>query len=312
MRRWLLETATDDPTTIIHNHGMWQWNSVYPGQVARRTGATLICSPRGTFSEWAMSHGSRAKRLFWPMFQRPACEASRCFHATAHSEADEIRALGFTQPITVIPNGVDLPDEHRTIGRREPTVLFLSRLHPKKGLDLLLNAWSSLQDRHADWSLCIAGSDEGYYGVSGHQREMQELAQRLLLRRVSFVGDVRGEAKESLLAKASVFILPTRNENFGVAVAEALAWSVPCIVTKEAPWSGLHRKRAGWWVDCDVDAITRALDEAMAADDSARRQMGNRGRKWASEEYSWQSVGLRMAETYAWLQGRGPRPASIV
>lgn len=312
MRRWLLEAATDDPKTIIHNHGMWQWNSVYPGQVARRTGATLICSPRGTFSKWAMGQGSRAKRLFWPTFQRPACEASRCFHATSPAEADDIRALGFRQPITVIPNGIDVPPENKLTFERERMILFLGRVHPVKGIDFLLRAWSLLQDRHMDWSLCIAGSDEGYYGTNGYLRELQELTQRLGLSRVRFVGDVRGEAKEALLSSAALFVLPTHSENFGVAVAEALAWSVPCIVTKGAPWGGLHRERAGWWIDRDIDAISSALDEAMATDEQARWEMGARGRKWVSEEFSWPSIGLRMAQTYAWLQGDGPRPDSVV
>jgi glycosyltransferase involved in cell wall biosynthesis len=312
MRNWLRLAVEVDPKVVIHNHGMWQLNSVYPGTIARESGATLVHSPRGTFAKWAMSNGSRLKRLFWPLLQRPACQAASCFHATAASEASEIRDLGFEQPIAVIPNGIDVPDEDQTSRHRSKTVLFLSRLHPKKGLDLLLHAWAQVQHRHPTWDLCIAGSDESYYGITGYKAELQDLAQRLSLRRTSFVGDVHGSDKDQLFASASLFVLPTRNENFGVAVAEALSWAVPCIVTKEAPWRGLREKGAGWWIDCDADALACALDDAMSMEEDARWQMGIQGREWAAAEFAWPSVARRMSRTYEWLKGQGNQPEWIV
>jgi glycosyltransferase involved in cell wall biosynthesis len=312
MRKWLRHAVDEEPEIIIHNHGMWQMNSVYPGAIARASGSTLVHSPRGTFAKYAMGNGSRVKRLFWPLLQRPACEAASCFHATAASEASEIRDLGFEQPIAVIPNGIDIPEENQTSGLRSKSVLFLSRLHPGKGIDVLLSAWAQVQNRHQSWDLCIAGSDEGYYGISGYKAKLQELAQKLSLNRTRFVGDVHGSDKHRLLASASLFVLPTKSENFGVAVAEALSWAVPCIVTKGAPWSGLGEKGAGWWIDCDADALACALDDAMSMEEDARRQMGIQGREWASAEFAWPSVARRMSRTYEWLKGQGNQPEWIV
>jgi glycosyltransferase involved in cell wall biosynthesis len=311
MKKWLRSAVQADPSVVIHNHGMWQLNSLYPGSIARETGSLLVHSPRGTFAGWAMRNGSKLKRVFWPVLQRPACEAAACFHATADSEAGEIRDLGFAQPIAVVPNGIDPPHGHETAGPRRKSVLFLGRLHPKKGLDILLHAWARLQDRHPDWELSIAGSDQSYYGVTGYQTEMQQLAEVLRLRRAQFVGDVHGKEKRALLASASLFILPTRNENFGVAVAEALSWAIPCIVTKEAPWRGLLDHGAGWWVDCDVDAVAGALDHAMSLEDDARRKMGVRGREWACVAFAWPAVARKMAITYEWLRGSAQRPEWI-
>ncbi|MBM4231725.1 MAG: glycosyltransferase, partial [Gammaproteobacteria bacterium] len=109
MARWLDEQARSGRISVLHNHGMWQMNAVYPGRVASRHGTPYMVSPRGTWSEWAMSNGSLLKRPFWHIVQRPSVDCVTCFHATADSEYEDIRRLGFRQPVAVIPNGVDIP-----------------------------------------------------------------------------------------------------------------------------------------------------------------------------------------------------------
>ncbi len=117
MYRWLSAEVASGRVDVMHNHGMWQMNALYPGWSVRGSRSTFVVSPRGSLSAWAMSHGSRAKRLVWPLLQRPALSAATCFHATAESEYGDVRRMGFAQPVAIIPNGVDVPELRSTCER---------------------------------------------------------------------------------------------------------------------------------------------------------------------------------------------------
>ncbi len=301
MRLWLDGQAQSKSADILHNHGMWQMNAVYPGWAARKSGTPLVVSPRGTLSEWAMRHGSPVKKLFWPMLQRPALECAACFHATAESEYEDIRRLGFRQPVTIIPNGVDIPCLAPKKPGRSRTLLFLGRLHSKKGLDMLLPAWQAVQNRFREWRIVIAGSDVDYYGKSGYLEEMRLLAQKLGLERVEFVGNLYGTEKTQAYRDADIFVLPTYSENFGMTVAEALAAGTPAIVSKGAPWEGLATRQAGWWIDIGIGPLVACLEDALGRSPDNLEQMGLRGRGWMEAEFSWAHFGAQMAETYRWL-----------
>ena len=147
MRGWLASAAKDGRIDIMHNHSLWMMPNVYSCNAVKGTSVPLVVSPRGTMSEWSMRSGSKVKALFWPLVQRPALDAVTCFHATAESEYADIRRLGFKQPIAIIPNGVHLPDLNVPNRGDNRTLLFLGRIHPKKGLDMLLPAWKVVQNR---------------------------------------------------------------------------------------------------------------------------------------------------------------------
>jgi glycosyltransferase involved in cell wall biosynthesis len=296
MHRWLVDAARALPRPILHNHSLWMMPNVYPGRVARSLGVPYVVSPRGTFGPAAFEGGSLVKKLFWPLVQRPSLDAVSCFHATAHSEAAEIRAFGFRQPIAVIPNGVDIPVRCSELQSRRREVLFLGRVHPQKGIDTLFHAWRSVQDRFPDWSLRIVGPDN-----RGHLPKMHALANELAVRRVTFEGELSGESRTRAYQSASLFVLPTRGENFGMAVAEALACGTPCIVTRGAPWSGLRTQDCGWWVDANDEAFASAMNQAMRCSPDRLHMMGENGRRWMQRDFSWDSVGCRMSELYQWL-----------
>jgi glycosyltransferase involved in cell wall biosynthesis len=258
-----------------------------------------------------MNHGSKVKRVFWPLVQRPALESVTCWHATSESEYQEIRALGFRQPVAVIPNGIDVPELGEKRPRRTRTLLFLGRIHPKKGLDMLLPAWAAVQDRFPDWRLRIVGDDAGYFEPSGYLAKMRKLALELNLKRVEFTGALYGEAKWRAYHEADLFILPTHSENFGMTVAEALAAGTPAIVTKGAPWSALTTHNCGWWVDIKIDSLTRAMKEAFEEPDETLFEMGRRGRKWMIEEFSWDRISHQLTATYFWLLHKGEVPECV-
>jgi glycosyltransferase involved in cell wall biosynthesis len=312
MYRWLADRCAMGAVDILHNHGMWQMNSVYPAWAAKRGNVQLVYSPRGAFSEWAMENGSIAKKIFWPLFQLPALRHATCFHATADSEYEDIRRLGFRQPIAIIPNGVDLHDLPTRTSGPQRTLLFLGRIHPKKGLDTLLSAWRLVQEHFPDWKLVIAGSDHGYYGSSGYLDKLKAEVLFSELKRVEFPGPLHGPEKLLAYRNADIFVLPTHSENFAMTVAEALSMGTPALVSKGAPWSGLEANDAGWWVDIGPGPLAGCLMNAMSQPRELLTSMGDRGRAWMQRDFSWDGIGLRMSEIYRWLHDRTlPVPAWV-
>lgn len=312
MHHWLEKQLQSNTVDILHNHGMWQMNAIYPGSVAKKFNRNLVVSPRGAFSEWAMQYGSVTKKAFWPLLQQPAIANASCFHATAISEYEDIRRLGFRQPVAIIPNGIDIPDIIHKVQQDFRTLLFLGRIHPVKGLDMLLPAWKTVQNHFPNWQLVIAGSDIGYYGKSDYLQEMQSLAQKLGLERIKFIGELRGIEKMQAYQNSELFILPSYSENFGVTVAEALATGTPAIVTKGAPWNGLVAQQAGWWIDINLDALVATLEDALNRTPEYLEQMGMRGRTWMTDEFSWERIGSQMVNTYQWLLDKSlPVPAWV-
>lgn len=311
MSRWLMSETADGKVDVIHNHGMWQMNAVYPGWAAKGRKTKLVVSPRGAFSTWAMSYGSRFKRVFWPLIQRPALAQASCFHATAEAEYEDIRRLGFTQPVAIIPNGIDVPEFVRKNTRAFRTLLFLGRLHPVKGVDTLLTAWAAVMDRFPQWRLLVIGTDSGYGDQGGYLEQLKVLAAQLRLSRMEFAEPLYGADKWSAYRDADLFVLPTRSENFGITVAEALAAGTPAIVTKGAPWQGLQTYQSGWWIDIGVDALVASLDEAMALSPDELAQRGINGREWMTREFLWSNLAKKMDQTYRWLIEGGGQPAWV-
>jgi len=180
----------------------------------------------------------------------------------------------------------------------------LSRIHPKKGLINLIDAWARV--RPEGWRLVIAGPDEG-----GYQAEVAERIRTSGVgEQVSFVGAVEGEAKAALYRNADLFVLPTFSENFGVVVAEALAYGLPVLTTRGAPWADLETHNCGWWIDTGVEPLAQALREAMALSDEQRHAMGARGRDYVLR-YDWGGIAAQTAAVYRWVLGQGDKPDCV-
>ncbi len=287
---------------ILHGHGIWRAANLFPLTVPRHSPARLVCSPRGMLSDWCMQYKSYAKKPFWHLLQRPALARCHCLHATATAEYNDIRRVGLRGPVTVIPDGVDIP-EIDSDTRRARQVVFLSRIDPVKGLDVLLPAWSAVAPDHADWELLIAGPLKGKYAD-----RIQALAQRLSVPRIRFLGQVLGAERRALLAGASLFVLPSYSENFGIAVAEALAHGVPVITTHETPWKDLHSRGCGWYIPATEEALRDALQRPLPD----LHAMGRAGREWMQRDYAWPAIASKICDTYSWLLHGGTPPDWIV
>jgi glycosyltransferase involved in cell wall biosynthesis len=306
MHRALIDEA--GRADVIHNHSLWTLPNVYPGLAVRGTSCRLVTSPRGVLDGWARRRARWRKRAMWWLGQRRTLERTACFHATSEAEYVSVREAGLRAPVAIVPNGIDLPAAvaRRAEGARPRRLLFLGRVHPKKGVDTLLDAWARVARRFPDWELSVVGPGEGTYGD-----EMRRRAELLGSPRVRFHEGAYGDDKWRTMAEAQLFVLPTRAENFGIAVAEALASSLPAIVTKGAPWGGLAAERCGWWIEQGVDALAAALEYALALPAEELLAMGERGRAWMSRDFSWRAIGETMARTYEWTVRGGPAPAWV-
>ena len=293
---------------IVHDHGLWLPSNHAAARAARRAVCPFVVSVRGMLTPWSLEQSRAKKRVAWAIYQRRDLKSAALFHATAETEAEDIRRAGLRQPIALIPNGVELPEEYGTRRPDEATrqAIFLSRLHPKKGLLNLVQAWA--QVRPEGWELILAGPD-----ADGHRAEIERTIEEAgIADAVRFTGTVGDDAKWDLYRRADLFVLPTFSENFGIVVAEALAAGIPVITTTGAPWQDLETHKCGWWIDIGVEPLVGALRDAMARSDGERQEMGQRGRKLVETTYSWEHVAEQMGAVYGWLLGQGEKPDCIV
>lgn len=311
MRKALREIVTTRPPAVLHDNGIWHPANHHTAAIAKRYRIPLVVHPHGMLLPSALEYRGWKKRAALWLYQRRDLSAAALLFATAPQEAESLRAFGLRQPIAIIPSGVYPLTRQLTGGlwkgsESSPrTVLFLGRVHPIKGLLGLVEAWARV--RPMAWRLRIAGPDEG-----GHLAEVLRRARTLGIRAtVEYVGAVEGEAKETLLSETDVLILPSFSENFGVVVAEALAHGIPVVTTTGTPWGELRRRGCGWWVEPTVDALAEALSEATRTEVATLREMGERGRKYASE-FDWSAIAAKTADVYRWVLGVGARPDCVV
>ena len=300
---------------IIHNNSLWMMPNVYPAWVVKRLRRRdlnprlkLVMAPRGTLAAWSLEKGKWKKKVFGALLQYPALRMTDMFHATSEKECEEIRALGYRQPVAIVPIGMDVPEieprntlNTRNEGRR---VVFFGRLHKVKGVDRLLRAWEKVAKD--GWELVIAGPD------CGMLEELKGIVAELRLPCVSFVGEINGHAKYEFLANADIYVLPSDTENFGVTVAEALVSGTPVIASRGTPWQGLEREKCGRWVTIGVEPLAASLKEMMAMSDEERATMGARGREWIRRDFSWKGIGAKMKAAYEWLLGQGEKPEWVL
>jgi glycosyltransferase involved in cell wall biosynthesis len=289
-------TSANSFQCLVHDNAVWLPTNHAVANFCRRAGVKRVVSPHGMLGTWAVNHGRWKKKLAWWMYQHRDLLTADAFHATSQQEADEIRALGFTQPIAVIPNGVTFPavsgERTELPINRTRIMFFLSRIHPVKGLLSLLKAWKEASPN--GWQLVLAGPDE-----NDHQKDVEQLAASLGIRsQVSFPGSLNDEQKWDWYRKADVFVLPSYSENFGIVVAEALAAGLPVIATHGTPWAELPSRRIGWYIRHEIAALAAAITEATSMPDEQRRAMGASASAWAHKAFGWSGVATQMKDFY--------------
>jgi len=284
---------------LVHLHGTWTPMLAVAEYIAISESVPVVVSPHGCLEPWALQHRGWKKKLALTLYQKRVFSQASMMVATSGQELNSIRRLGIRTPVAVIPNGVDVPCPLLAHSpKQERKFLFLSRIHPIKGVPDLIAAWALV--RRPGWKIVIAGPDEDGYLNSIHAQ-----IDRLGLRGdFEFTGLVTGNRKEALFNSADVFILPTYSENFGIAVAEALARGVPVITTTGAPWADIKTWRCGWWVRPGVDGVANAMLAAMDTSQTELSEMGQRGLQLVRQKYTWDQIGLNALEAYQWMLGQ--------
>jgi glycosyltransferase involved in cell wall biosynthesis len=275
---------------VYHDSGIWLSHNHAIAKRARRERRPLVVSVRGMLEPWALAHKKWKKQLAWILYQRRDLRSAHALHVTSETEAAHLGALDIGPRIVQAPNGIDLPHSRpaQDVADQPRRVAFLGRLHPVKGLPILIEAWSRAQV--PGWQLEIGGPDE-----NGHRGELEKLAVRLGVRgSVLFTGHVTELEKSAFFSRAAVFALPSYSENFGISAAEALAHGVPVIASKGTPWAGLVSERCGWHVETSVSGFEQALRAAITTDHRTRTTMGQRGRAYVERAFSWHAAALQI------------------
>ena len=285
---------------VMHIHGIWSLFLSAFAATAIRHRIPYIVTPHGMLEPWSMSVHSWRKLAALRTYQGQLLAHAAAIHATSHTEAENLRRLRWIRsPIVVIPNSVDDPtgliDAARNIPERK-VLLFLSRIHEKKGLDLLLKAWN--QARPRDWTLFIVGSGEQTY-----VDRLKRFCRTESVPHVEFYGHVDGDAREDMFRQASALVLPTYSENFGNVIAEALIRGLPVLTTTGTPWSIVADQGMGWYFRPDIEELRRVLAELEVTGPTALRAMGARGRKYAVANLSNSVVRGQLLEMYRNVAG---------
>lgn len=304
---------------VLHLHGLW----MYPSRAAllwrKQTRQALVVSPHGMLDPWALKNSPLKKALANFLFQRKCLEEAACLSSLCDSETQSIRDLGFKQAICQIPNGVDLPLAREagpapwtgSLKESDKVLLFLGRLHPKKGLEALVEAFARVQAAKSkgseDWYLVLAGWDQ-----NGHQEELQALVKKHgMEKRIFFPGPLFGASKDNAFRAASAFILPSFSEGLPVAVLEAWSYALPVLMTPECNLPEGFKHDAAVKITNDVDTLEVSLKNYLAGDLEEHKAMGERGLALVAEQFSWKRIGRDMNAVYQWLLEGGPAPACV-
>jgi glycosyltransferase involved in cell wall biosynthesis len=288
---------------VVHIHGVWDSLLRRAARAAHRAGVPYVFTPHGMLDPWSLNQKQLKKKIALALGYRRILQRSAFLHALTAGEMQSLNLLRLDRPVEILPNGI-FPEEFAelppsgTFRRRlpelgdRPYVLFLGRLHHKKGLDYLADAFALVAKKMPAARLVVAGPDEG---------EEQALRRRIssagLNDRVHLVGPLYERDKLAALVDAACFVLPSRQEGFSVAVLEALACGIPVVLSEHCNFPEVASSGAGAVVPLTPDALARAL-EKMLTDPITARQMGLAGATLVRQCYAWPTIAEQSIAAY--------------
>lgn len=307
----MYRSLQDDITTydIVHVNTIWTWPSHIAVKFARKYNKPLIISPHGMLYPQALRVSRWKKKIISNLFVKKDLRNAYCIHATSMEEAQHIRNYGINAPIAVIPNCIymDMYPKQRTEANAVRRFGFVGRLNPIKNIDILLNAWNLLGDKTINSELVIIGD-----GEPGYVEYLKKIARTGDLNNITFCGFISGDTLRDSIHNLDYLVLPSKSENFGMVVAEALTCGVPAITSKGTPWKSLQDENAGWWINADISSIARTIYDAITLDEIQRQQMGQNGYAIINRNFSFLSVARKMTELYGWLLGENEKPHFVI
>jgi glycosyltransferase involved in cell wall biosynthesis len=303
---------------VVHMHGLWQGHTRRGARAARRAAVPYVIAAHGMAEPWALRQKAWKKKLYTALIEGKNLRRASCLHALSRPEIGHLRTIAPGTPVCFVPNGVDLgPLEHlpprSALEAEFPELegkfllLFFGRLHAKKGLDLLAQAFALLRHDHPELHVLLAGKDDGALGPFLRQASDADLASRL-----TWVGHVAGERARQLWGAADAFILPSYSEGFSMAILEALACRLPVVITTACHFPELAEAGGGIVVEPTAPDVTRGLRSVLERFPAERMELGQKGRALVERNYTWEQQAQRLANVYHWISGGGPVPQEVI
>ena len=299
---------------VFHVEGIWRYPHLLMKPWKTQQKKPLVCSPHGMLDPYIIQEQGWAKRMLASMVFDKHLRSVDCMHALCHKEYEDIRAYGLQNPIAIIPNGVDLPDKNILYNKSDDKkhLVFISRIHKKKGIDLLIKAIGILKNEHKDvigkWTVDLYGWDHENF-----LDEMKALISDLRLEKeIVFKGPVFGEDKQKALSTADAFILPSHGEGLPISVLEAWSWELPVVMTDKCNIPEGFENKAAIEITDDVESITKGILQLMNMSEENRIRMGKNGYNLVCREFTWDSAAKKMRELYQWLMGETSKPSFVI
>lgn len=300
---------------IVHLHGHWLYQSLLAEKLASSMSLPLVISSHGMLDPWALGNSWLKKRIAYNLFERKCLLSAFCMHALTPKEYEAFRLFGLKQPVAVIPNGVSIPDleksmplplwyENRFQSRK--ILLFLGRLHRKKGVFELLNAFNKIKRRGKGWMLVVAGAGP-------HEDELKHLASDIGLSTddIIFTGELHGEEKCRTFCASDAFILPSFSEGLPMSVLEAMSYGLPCFISENCNMPDTFQKNVCLKISTNTECLARELGDYLALPDRAMFLLGQRAREHVSNKYCWTVVAEMFKRLYNWILHGGEKPEFI-
>lgn len=298
-------------TQIFHGNGLWMFPTHLMAKYARKNNIPYIISPHGMLDSWSLEQKRLKKLVALKLFQRYDLNNASCIHVTSQREADNVRALGFKNPIALIPNGINIQEfsiNNEKLNAHVKKLLFLSRIYQGKGLEDLIEGWSELDlSTKKNWQVEIIGNGDVDYIES-----LKNLINKLdLTGEITISQPVYGKEKIKCYQSADLFVLPTYSENFGIVVAEALASGTPVITTKGAPWKDLLKFNCGDWIEIGKEPLKNCLNNFLTKPLHELQSMGLNGRYLIEKKYSMEAISNDMLSLYRWILNKDEQPEFV-
>jgi glycosyltransferase involved in cell wall biosynthesis len=303
---------------VVHMHGLWQIQTRRGARTAHAARVPYVVAAHGMADPWALRHKQWKKRIYLALIERKNLRRASCLHALSRPEIVHFRSIAPWTPICFVPNGVDLAPfddlparsvleaEHPEI-KGKFVLLFFGRAHVKKGLNLLAEALGQIVPGHPELHLLLAGNDDGAWAPF-----RDRMAALGLTSRMTYLGHVAGEKARQVWGAADAFVLPSLSEGFSIAVLEALACRLPCLITTACNFPELAAAGGCIEVSPEVDAVSQGLRDLLERTTAERASIGQVGRRLIEEQYTWDRQAERLASVYAWLSAGGPAPEPVI
>ncbi|OKH22633.1 glycosyltransferase [Chroogloeocystis siderophila] len=310
LTNWLFKNASN--YDLVHANAVFSYANLPAYWACQQQKIPYLVTPRGMLEPWALSYKAWKKRLYYNLFEKPALQQASAIQTLAKKEAEGVKILDLKAPIFVVPNGVHkqdfetLPEPENFYSkfpetRNKTLILFLGRIDPKKGLDLLSTAFAKIHTLFPHTHLIVAGQDNiGYLPVV-----KDYFAQAGCIDAVTFTGMLTGSLKHSALAAANIYVAPSYSEGFSMSVLEGMASGLPCVITTGCNFSEAASAQAAYVVNVNAEELADALTKCLQNPQQAK-QMGNRARQLVFENYTWERVASQLIEIYMSIRKREP------